>query len=93
MAPNSARRSKLQPNPHAAAVEFILKPWLKRPGRVCPSAVSGRQCFLKVPSELHGQVLSWLTGYMAVEDVEPVIDFDRMAESWTRIARKTLPPA
>jgi hypothetical protein len=65
MAPNSARRSKSQPNPHAAAVEFILKPWLKCPGRVCPSAVSGRQCFLKVPPELHGQVLSWLTGYMA----------------------------
>jgi acid stress chaperone HdeB len=37
--------------------------------------------FLKGPTEFHGQVLMWLTGYLADEDADPVIDFDRMAEN------------
>jgi acid stress chaperone HdeB len=40
--------------------------------------------FLKAPSEFHGQVLMWLTGYMADEDADPVIDFDKMAENGKR---------
>ncbi len=41
--------------------------------------------FLKAPSEFHGQVLMWLTGYMADEDATPVIDFDKMAENGKRL--------
>lgn len=41
--------------------------------------------FLKAPSEFHGQVLMWLTGYMADEDADPVIDFDKMAENGKRL--------
>jgi acid stress chaperone HdeB len=41
--------------------------------------------FLKAPTEFHGQVLMWLTGYMADEDADPVIDFDKMAENGKRL--------
>ncbi len=41
--------------------------------------------FLKAPSEFHGQVLMWLTGYMADEDADPVIDFDKMAENGKKL--------
>ncbi len=41
--------------------------------------------FLKAPSEFHGQALMWLTGYMADEDADPVIDFDKMAENGKKL--------
>jgi hypothetical protein len=41
--------------------------------------------FIKAPSDFHGQVLMWLTGYMADEDADPVIDFDKMAENGKRL--------
>lgn len=41
--------------------------------------------FLKSPAEFHGQVLMWLTGYMADEDADPIIDFDKMAANGKRL--------
>lgn len=43
--------------------------------------------FLKAGKDFHGQVLMWLTGYLADEDADPMIDFDKMATDGQALGR------